>query len=625
MYRGTVTTEHGDRYTYDFGGTSSATPAVSGTAALMRSVNEDLSWRDLKLILAATARNSEPDSPGWEDGGQKYMSESEDDVYEFNEEYGFGVVDASAAVGMAVEWTSVPRMRTASVDSGRLNASITDPAVSVDPDDPGVLLLEEVVGLELEAEIDFTEFVEVNVELDHESFRDLYIWLESPSGTVSTLSTPFDTFNDRDPSIDHVALDGAFRFGSAKHLGEDPNGEWKLGVADYLGNGIEGELVSFEITVYGHEHVPGVPWVVGVIELGGALRAWWTSPDEYEGPEVESYDVRYIETAEDASDDENWTEVEEAWTSEDGGELAYRIEDLTVGTEYGVQVRSVNRSGPGPWSETRTGTPWEPVFCENGAVTDAEDNPGLVSDCELLLRSRDTLSGSATLNWREELAMSEWDGVTLSGTPERVTRLELQNEGLDGEIAVELSWVSELRLLYLHRNSLSGEIPAELGKLTKLERLYLHDNELSGEIPDELAYISKLTHLLLLNNELSGEIPATLGRMSNLVWLALYGNELSGSIPTSLGDLEKLRTLYLHYNDLTGQIPSELGKLTALTNLWLNNNKLSGEIPASLGDLTNLERWRLRNNNFTGCVPAGLAAVSDSDLAALGLDACPSQ
>ena len=625
LYRGTVTVEHGDRYTYDFGGTSSATPAVSGTAALMRSVNEDLSWRDLKLILAATARNSEPDSPDWEDGGQKYMSESEDDVYEFNEEYGFGVVDASAAVGMAVEWTSVPRMRTASVDSGRLNASITDPAVSVDPDDPGVLLLEEVVGLELEAEIDFTEFVEVNVELDHESFRDLEIWLESPSGTVSTLSTPFDTYNDRDPSIDHVALDGAFRFGSAKHLGEDPNGEWKLGVADYLGNGIEGELVSFEITVYGHEHVPGVPWVVGVIELGGALRAWWTSPDEYEGPEVESYDVRYIETAEDASDDENWTEVEEAWTSEDGGELAYRIEDLTVGTEYGVQVRSVNRSGPGPWSETRTGTPWTPVFCENGAVTDAEDNPGLVSDCELLLRSRDTLAGSATLNWREELAMSEWDGVTLSGTPERVTRLELRNKGLDGEIAVELSWVSELRLLYLHGNSLSGEIPAELGKLTKLERLYLHDNELSGEIPDELAYMSKLTHLLLLNNELSGEIPATLGRMSNLVWLALYGNELSGSIPTSLGDLEKLRTLYLHYNDLTGQIPSELGKLTALTNLWLNNNKLSGEIPASLGDLTNLERWRLRNNNFTGCVPAGLAAVSDSDLAALGLDACPSQ
>ena len=65
----------------------------------MRSVNEDLSWRDLKLILAATARKTEPDNPGWETGAQKYMSDSEDDVYEFNEEYGFGVVDASAAVG----------------------------------------------------------------------------------------------------------------------------------------------------------------------------------------------------------------------------------------------------------------------------------------------------------------------------------------------------------------------------------------------------------------------------------------------------------------------------------------------------------------------------------------------
>ena len=78
LYRGTVTTEHEDRYYDDFGGTSSATPVVSGTAALMRSVNPDLSWRDLKLILAATARKTEPDNPGWETGAQKYMSDSED-------------------------------------------------------------------------------------------------------------------------------------------------------------------------------------------------------------------------------------------------------------------------------------------------------------------------------------------------------------------------------------------------------------------------------------------------------------------------------------------------------------------------------------------------------------------
>ena len=549
LYRGTVTTEHSDRYTYDFGGTSSATPVVSGTAALMRSVNPDLTWRDLKLILAATARKVDVGNRDWEDGGQKYMAEEEWEVYEHNHEYGFGVVDVSAAVGMAVDWTSVPRMRTESVHT---ESQFTDFELEIEDANELGEITRHLVPLKVDAEIDFIEFVEVNVEFEHESFRDLYIWLESPSGTVSTLSTPYDTYYDLDPSIDHVKLDGKVRFGSARHLGENPKGYWSLGMADYIGNGIDGKLVSFEIKVYGHEHVPGVPWVVGVIELGGALGAYWTPPDDYVGPEVESYDVRYIETAEDESDDENWTLVEEAWESEEGGELAYRIEDLTVGTEYGVQVRAVNRSGPGPWSETATGTPWTPVFCEKGAVADAEENPGLVSDCELLLRSRDTLAGSATLDWREDVAMSEWEGVMLSGTPERVTRLELQNKGLDGEIAVELSWVSELRLLYLHGNSLSGEIPPEMGKLTNLERLYLHGNSLSGEIPDELDGLGKLTHLLLINNELSGEIPASLGTISNLVWLALYGNELSGEIPATLGELANLRRLYLHYNDLTG-------------------------------------------------------------------------
>ena len=617
LYRGTVTVEHGDRYTNDFGGTSSATPVVSGVAALMRSVNEDLSWRDIKLILAATARKSEPDNPDWEDGGQKYMSDSEDDVYEHNHEYGFGVVDASAAVGMAVDWTSVPRMRTWSVHT---DSQFTDLEVEIEDANELGEITRHLVPLKVDAEIDFIEFVEVNVEFDHESFRDLYIWLESPSGTVSTLSTPYDTYFDRDPSIDHVKLDGKVRFGSARHLGENPKGYWSLGMADYIGNGIEGKLISFDIKVYGHEHVPGVPWVVGVTELGGALRAYWTPPADYEGPEVESYDVRYIETAEDASDDESWTLVEEAWESEEGGELAYRIEDLTVGTEYGVQVRAVNRSGPGPWSETRTGTPWTPVDCAAGAVADGEDNPGLMSDCELLLRSRDTLAGSATLNWREDVAMSEWEGVTLSGTPERVTILELQGKGLDGEIAVELSWVSELRLLYLHGNRLSGEIPGELGKLTNLERLYLHGNSLSGEIPEELDGLRKLRRLFAQRNDLSGEIPGSLSYLENLDWLDLSVNDLTGEIPDKLGKLTKLRRLYLHVNKLGGEIPEDLRGLTNLTHLLLAGNSLNGEIPTELGNLSSLVWLALSGNELTGSVPASLGGLTELQRLYLGFN-----
>ena len=41
-------------------GTSAATPIVSGVAALMRQANPNLTWRDLKLILAASARKNDP-------------------------------------------------------------------------------------------------------------------------------------------------------------------------------------------------------------------------------------------------------------------------------------------------------------------------------------------------------------------------------------------------------------------------------------------------------------------------------------------------------------------------------------------------------------------------------------
>ena len=111
-YRGIVTTENNDRYVYDFGGTSSATPVVSGVAALMRSANPDLTWRDLKLILAASARNNDAGNPGWEDGARKYRSGSDTDRYHFSHEYGFGVVDAKAAVDLAKAWSNLPPLQS---------------------------------------------------------------------------------------------------------------------------------------------------------------------------------------------------------------------------------------------------------------------------------------------------------------------------------------------------------------------------------------------------------------------------------------------------------------------------------------------------------------------------------
>ena len=250
--------------------------------------------------------------------------------------------------------------------------------------------------------------------------------------------------------------------------------------------------------------------------------------------------------------------------------------------------------------------------CANGiAVPDPANNPGLVADCDSLLSAWDTLAGTATLDWSADLLIENWDGVTVSGTPPRVTSLGLQHLQLTGTIPAELGSLTNLTHLYLYRNQLSGKIPSELGSLTNLLRLNLSGNQLSGEIPAELGSLTNLTYLRLHENQLSGKIPAELGSLTNLETLALGGNQLSGEIPAELGSLTNLEALFLGVNQLSGEIPAELGNLTNLTHMYLQENRLSGKIPAELGRLTNLLRLVLSRNQLSGEIPAELGRLTN--------------
>ena len=113
-----------------------------------------------------------------------------------------------------------------------------------------------------------------------------------------------------------------------------------------------------------------------------------------------------------------------------------------------------------------------------GAVEDAANSPGLVSDCEALLVARDTLAGTATLNWSVDIPISYWEGVLLAGLPLRVTELLLEWEELP-------SGTRRGRVIPLG-NQLSGEIPPELGSFAYLEWMQLSGNQLSGCIPEGL-------------------------------------------------------------------------------------------------------------------------------------------
>ena len=269
-----------------------------------------------------------------------------------------------------------------------------------------------------------------------------------------------------------------------------------------------------------------------------------------------------------------------------------------AGATYTLTVEASDGNG-GTATATATITVTA-ATCSGGiAVPDPGSNPSLVSDCETLLGLRDALAGDATLNWGYGAAMTSWDGVTVGGTPMRVTELDL------------------------HIRGLTGSIPAELGDLSNLQDLDIHSNRLTGGIPTELGDLSNLNALWLHNNELRGPIPTELGSLSNLVWLVLSGNGLSGEIPAQLGGLTDLAHLWLQKNQLSGAIPSEVGALTSMQILRLQDNQLSGPIPWELGNLSSsLSILHLSGNRLEGCVPPALRSVGNNDLGELGLPYC---
>ncbi|MCY4115368.1 MAG: RecQ family zinc-binding domain-containing protein [Caldilineaceae bacterium] len=212
---------------------------------------------------------------------------------------------------------------------------------------------------------------------------------------------------------------------------------------------------------------------------------------------------------------------------------------------------------------------------------------GIKSYRDALLKIREFLDASGTLNWDEQVSVLEWEGVRLdtSQDPPKVTELRLAKKGLSGTLPKEFGLLADLRILYLKGNDLEGEIPPELGLLNNLIWLSLSNNRLSGSIPQELSSLLHLKRLYLRGNSLEGTIPPDLYHLKSLEWLDLSHNSLSGPIPPELGNLSVLECLHLSHNCLSGPIPGEIVRLPKLRSLSLSANGFSGPVPAQLLEL----------------------------------------
>ena len=100
----------------------------------------------------------------------------------------------------------------------------------------------------------------------------------------------------------------------------------------------------------------GAPTISAVTPGTGFLTVAWAAPGGPSESATIAYDLRHIESAAGDKAGANWTVVEDVWTTGSGA-LDYQVSGLTDGTQYDLQVRSVNADGDGPWSATATGTP----------------------------------------------------------------------------------------------------------------------------------------------------------------------------------------------------------------------------------------------------------------------------
>ena len=231
-------------YTSTFNGTSSAAPNTSGAIALILQTNPNLTRRDVKQILARTARKIDPTSPGSivtvtingvdYEASQGWITNAAG--YSFHNWYGFGAVNVDAAVTMAKKYPagSLPMLQDRSYGS-----AFTVPVAIPDNNASGAISTIDVPE-------DLTiENLFVQIAVKHPDTAETGIEISSPQGTRSILLNIRSSVKMGLDKTDGVV------FGSNAFYGEKSKGTWTLKVLDSW-PGKTGTLKLYKLRILGY-------------------------------------------------------------------------------------------------------------------------------------------------------------------------------------------------------------------------------------------------------------------------------------------------------------------------------------------------------------------------------------
>ena len=219
-------------YVSTFNGTSSAAPNVSGVVALMLEANPSLTWRDVKHILATTSTKVDASfSPVSLNGITYYNWVSNAAGNNFHPYYGFGGVDATAAVNAAVSYTAGSlgsQLYKTWTGSGALNATVnegTDESFTINIATSGTV-----------------EFVRVAINMSHDLPAEMGLRLFSPSGTPTMILQPYTALNTNPNGYIYLAASAFY--------GESMDGNWTLKLFDHKTNSTQMVLGDWSIAFY---------------------------------------------------------------------------------------------------------------------------------------------------------------------------------------------------------------------------------------------------------------------------------------------------------------------------------------------------------------------------------------
>lgn len=220
-------------YTSIFGGTSSASPTVAGTMALVKQVQPALDVRFAKHLLALTCDIVDAsDTTSTSDGGWRTNSAG----IHFNQNYGFGLINADALTQAALNYSGVTPLAT--FDTGSITVSTAIPN-------------NNPLGVTRTFNVSSTtpmEEVEVRIVAHHSFSGDLLITLTSPSGYSSRLVKNF--FGASANPLNWWYTTNAF-------WGENPAGTWTIKIADVSDNSsATGTWDSYRLIIHMGELIP---------------------------------------------------------------------------------------------------------------------------------------------------------------------------------------------------------------------------------------------------------------------------------------------------------------------------------------------------------------------------------